>query len=522
MSWLDYAVIVLYLGGFLLLGKIVKSHQSGEAYFLGGKGFGWFPLALSAAATQLSAVSFISAPAFVGMKEGGGLVWLTYEFAVPLAMIFLITLFFPTLYASGVISIYGYLERRFGRTTRVLLSLVFQLSRAFATSVMVYAIALILTHAIGMPLWATILTIGLVTLVYSYQGGMKAVVYGDVIQMILLVIGLIVCLLYALSLMGGWNNFISNVDPERLTAVRFDDFGIGSDNSGFGFWPMMIGGLFLYASYYGADQSQAQRLLSARNEKTVRHTLLANGLLRFPVTLCYCMLGLMLGTFALTHPEFHALIPPDQPDLMVPLFMRDYLPAGLTGILIVAIFSAAMSSVSSAINSLSAASVEDLFVRGRKVDEQRYMHWSKLASLFWGVVCIALAFFTGNIAATIIEAINKVGSLFFGPMLATFVAAILIRPINGIGANCGLIAGVTLNAFLWLFVPELFWFWWNLTGALATLAVALLVSAVTHRRTHDDVMPAPVLDLHWPSIALLSLFFVAIVAFSLWLPAFLR
>ncbi|SPJ34256.1 sodium:solute symporter family transporter [Kushneria phyllosphaerae] len=521
MAWLDYAVIVAYLGGFLLLGQLFRQQHSGEDYFLGSRGFGWFPLSLSAAATQLSAVSFISAPAFVGMKEGGGLIWLTYEFAVPLAMIVLVVLFFPTLYAAGVVSIYGYLEKRFGRGTRILLSLVFQLSRAFATSVMVYAIALILTHAIGLPLWATIVVIGVVTLVYSCQGGMKAVVYGDVIQMILLVIGLVVCLVYALSLLGGWEVFMANVDPARLETVRFDDFGIGRDSNGFGFWPMVIGGLFLYAAYYGADQSQAQRLLSARDARTVRHTLLANGLLRFPVTLCYCLLGLVMGTLAVTHPEFRALIPADEPDLMVPLFMRDYLPAGLTGILIVAIFSAAMSSVSSAINSLSAASVEDLFVRGRKIDDKRYMRLSRLTSVFWGVVCITLAFFTGNIATTIIEAINKVGSLFFGPMLATFLAAILIRPINGIGANCGLVAGVGLNAFLWLFVPELFWFWWNVTGAVTMLVVALIVSAVTHRRTHSDVMPRPVLDAHVPTIAALGVFFVVIVLFSVWLPTFL-
>ncbi|ART63833.1 sodium:solute symporter family transporter [Kushneria marisflavi] len=508
MAWLDYGVIAVYLGGFLLLGQLFRKQHSGEDYFLGNRGFGWFPLSLSAAATQLSAVSFISAPAFVGMKDGGGLIWLTYEFAVPLAMIVLIALFFPTLYAAGVVSIYGYLEKRFGRSTRILLSLVFQLSRAFATSVMVYAIALILTHAIGLPLWATIVVIGVV-------------VYGDVIQMVLLVIGLVVCLLSALSLLGGWDAFLASVDPARLETVRFDDFGIGQDSNGFGFWPMVIGGLFLYAAYYGADQSQAQRLLSARDARTVRHTLLANGLLRFPVTLCYCLLGLVLGTLAVTHPEFRALVPADEPDLMVPLFMRDYLPAGLTGILIVAIFSAAMSSVSSAINSLSAASVEDLFVRGRPISEARYMRLSRLTSVFWGVVCITLAFFTGNIAPTIIEAINKVGSLFFGPMLATFLAAILIRPINGTGANCGLVAGVGLNAFLWLFVPELFWFWWNVTGAITMLVVALATSAVTHRRTHGDVMPRPVLDAHVPTIAILGVFFVAIVTFSACLPALL-
>ncbi|RKR04363.1 SSS family transporter [Kushneria sinocarnis] len=519
MTWLDYGVIAIYLSGFLLLGYRLQSHASGEQYFLGGRGFGWFPLALSAAATQLSSASFISAPAFVGLKQGGGLIWLTYEFAVPLAMIFLIACFFPTLYQAGVVSIYAYLERRFGPGTRVLLSLVFQFSRAFATSVMIYAVALILTYALGFPLWLTILVIGAVTLIYCYQGGMKAVVYGDMIQMLLLVIGLFVCLIAGLSLLGGWQAFLQQVDQQRLTTIDFGDWGVGSD-SGFGFWPMVIGGLFLYVSYYGTDQSQAQRLLSARDPRTVRRTLLANGLLRFPVTLCYCLMGLVLGTFAATHADFGRLIPADNPDLLVPLFIRDHLPAGLTGLMIVAIFSAAMSSVSSAINSLSAASVEDLLARHRHLSDAQYMRYSKLASLFWGVLCIALAFFTGNIAPTIIEAINKIGSVFFGPILATFIAAIMLPRINGFGANCGLLAGVAVNVLLWLAVPGLFWFWWNPIGALVTLAVAGVASLLRSTPQRSERIQ-PVLDLHMPSITVLGIFFVLIIAVSLALPRLL-
>ncbi|RJS93587.1 sodium/solute symporter [Salinisphaera sp. Q1T1-3] len=518
MSWIDYAVIFVYLGGFLWLGHRLQSNASGTQYFLGDRGFGWFVLALSAAATQLSSASFISAPAFTGMREGGGLVWLAYEFAVPLAMAFLIVCFFPTLYAAGVVSIYGFLEQRFGPSTQRLLSVVFQLSRAFATSVMLYAVALILTHALDMPLWLTVLVIGLVTLIYCYLGGMKAVVYGDAIQMGLLVIGLVACLGVGLARLGGWQAFVDHVDPARLVAVNFSDWGLG-DEAGFGFWPMLVGGLFLYVSYYGADQSQAQRLLSARDATTVRRTLLANGLLRFPVTLCYCVMGLVLGTLATQVPAFGTHVPANDPDLLVPVFIRQELPAGLTGLLIVAIFSAAMSSVSSAINSLSAASVEDLVFRGRQVDSATYMRASHLATLFWGAVCLGLAFLTGHIADTIIEAINKIGSVFFGPILATFVSAILWPRIDARGANAGLVSGVALNVALWLFVPALFWFWWNVTGAVACWLVAGLVSRPARSRARPI---SPRLDLHWPSIITLVAWFVCIVGISLALPTLLR
>ncbi|WP_423824086.1 sodium/solute symporter [Salinisphaera sp. SPP-AMP-43] len=517
MTLIDYAVIGLYLGGFLWLGYRLRSHDSGAQYFLGDRSFGWFVLALSAAATQLSSASFISAPAFAGAKAGGGLIWLTYEFAVPLAMAFLIVCFFPTLYNAGVVSIYGFLERRFGPSTRLLLSLVFQLSRAFATSVMIYAVALILTHAMGMPLWLTILVIGLVTLIYCYQGGMKAVVYGDAIQMGLLTIGIGVCVWIGLMRLGGWQAFIAGVDPARLTAVDFTNWGIGQE-AGFGFWPMLVGGLFLYVSYYGADQSQAQRLLSARDLPTVRRTLLANGLLRSPVTLCYCLMGLILGTLAARGGAFGSEVPATQPDLLVPMFIRSELPAGLTGLLIVAIFSAAMSSVSSAINSLSAASVEDLIARGRELSNRRYMQASHLATLFWGVVCLALAFVTGHIAPTLIEAINKIGSVFFGPILAIFVAAIMMPRIETRGANAGLASGVLLNLGLWLFVPHLFWFWWNVTGALATWMVAALVSTAMRRQRRAVPTAKLQLDLHWPSVALLTGFFILILTVSIAMP----
>ena len=191
MNYIDYIVIACYIIGFLFLGVLFKKSKSGEDYFLGGKSFGWFPLTLSTAATQLSAISFISAPAFVGLKNGGGMMWLTYEFAVPLAMLFLMIFLIPPMYRAGIVSVYGYLENRFGRSTRTLLSTVFQISKAFATGVMIYTVGLILTSVLDIPMWQTIGIIGVVTMVYSLLGGMKAVVYGDVIQMLILLIGIL-------------------------------------------------------------------------------------------------------------------------------------------------------------------------------------------------------------------------------------------------------------------------------------------------------------------------------------------
>lgn len=517
MNVLDYGIVILYIGGFLYLGYRFKNQADKNDYYLGGRSFGWFPLAMSTAATQLSAVSFISAPAFVGLKEGGGMIWLTYEFAVPLAMIFLMVVLVPTFYKSGIVSVYEFLEKRFGPSTRVLLSIVFQISRAFGTGVMIYTVAIILESVMEIPMWQSIVLIGIVTMIYSYQGGMKAVVYGDMIQMIILFIGIIICFSFGLKELGGWGEFLDKVDAERITAVDFSSLGFNGDQ--FGFWPMLIGGFFLYVSYYGTDQSQVQRLLSASSMKTMRQTLLCNGLMRFPITFAYCIMGLVLGTLALSQTDFISQIPADQPDRMIPIFIRDFLPNGVVGLLIVAIFSAAMSSLSSAINSLSAASVEDLFARGKEVGEKAYMRLSHLTALFWGVVCVVIAFFVGDIADTVIEAINKVGSVSFGPILATFVMAILVKKISTKGANIGLLVGVGVNVYLWLFVPEIFWFWWNAIGAVVTFVVAYLVSMLAPvGSAHPEIKVEPIRFNQKPVYYLLA-FFVLIVIVSVILPS---
>jgi len=520
MNLLDYAIIAIYMIGFLCLGYLFKDSKSGKDYFLGSKSFGWFPLSLSTAATQLSAISFISAPAFVGLKEGGGMMWLTYEFAVPLAMLFLMVFLIPPMYKAGIVSVYEYLERRFHGSTRVLLSLVFQISRAFATSVMIYAISLVLVSVMDIPMWATILIIGVVTLIYSYQGGMKAVVYGDVIQMIILFAGILICFGAGLHYLGGWETFVEKVDTTRLTAVNFSSMGFEKGDE-FGFWPMLLGGFFLYVSYYGTDQSQVQRLFSAKDLGTVQKALLCNGLMRFPITFIYCVMGLIVGTLVFSEPSFQAMIPEDKPDMMIPIFIREYLPHGVIGLLIVAIFSAAMSSLSSTINSLSAATVEDLFSRNKELPTERYMALSKYAAIFWGTVCIVLAFFTGDIAKTVIEAINKIGSVFYGPILATFIAAIGIRKVHYIGANAGLLAGVLFNIYLWLFQPDIFWFWWNAFGAVVTLVTAILVSAavpVPSSKTAETLEVGKLEAVNVPMAVTLIVFFFAIVALSVYFP----
>ena len=482
MNAFDYVIILTYLAMLLGLGYLFKEQRSKQDYFLGGRQLGVFPLTLSTMATQLSAISFISAPAFVGLREGGGMVWLSYEFAVPLAMLLLMVYVLPALYRSGVVSIYDFLESRFGLSTRLLISFVFLVSRAFGTSIAIYATALILNTAMGVNFYAAIAAIGIITLIYSFQGGMKAVVYSDAAQMILIFSGVAMILWFSLRNMGGFETFLANIDSSRLTVLRTDSWGLAGDE--WGLWPMIFGGIVLYASYYGCDQTQAQRTLSAKDESAVRRILLLNGLARFPIVLLYCVTGLVLGTFAAMNPDFLAQVDPRSPDTLVPLFIVQYMPNGIIGLLIVALLAASMSSLSSVVNSLSAVSIEDYTrLSGKKLERESYVFWSRATVLFWGAVIVALSFFGGGIAPTVIEAINKIGSVFYGPILATFLLAILKPGVGSNGANAGLLAGVGVNLYLWLAQPQVFWLWWNVTGCVATIAVALLAFAFVKGRT---------------------------------------
>jgi SSS family transporter len=520
MNTLDYTIMLTYLIGLLLIGFVWRKQNSKQDFFLGGRSLGWKPLSLSIMATQLSAISFISAPAFVGLREGGGLIWLSYEIALPLAMLLLLWLVLPTLHRSGVISVYDYLERRFDKNSRFLLSLVFQISRSFATAIMIYAVSIILQSTIGLAFWQSVLLIGGITLVYSLQGGMKAVVIGDAVQMILIIFGAVTCLFYGLHHIGGWDQFMLLVDPNRLQAINFSSHGF--DGESFGFLPMLFGGIVLYASYYGCDQSEAQRSLSAKNPQDLKRMIMTASLLRFPITLIYCAAGLVIGTFALNTPELLAQIPDKNPDWMMPVFIVNYLPNGIIGLLLVAIMAAAMSSLSSAINSLSAVSVEDFCrLAGKQPDSAQYVSYARYAGIFWGMVTLLLSFYAGSIAPTVIEAINKIGSVFYGPVLAVFILAITTKSVTAKQVNIGLVVGVCVNLYLWLSGSTIFWFWWNLIGFLSCLLTVAVLSKILSPITNDTVntkqaiAPSPMTKLDY---CILLSWFVCIVIGCYYLP----
>lgn len=489
MNFLDWLVILIYIVGIIGFALyLTRSQKDTEDYYLGGRKIKWWQSGASTMATQLGAISFISAPAFVAMKEGGGLKWLCYEFGVPLALILVMAIIIPTLHQHHYVSIYEYLEKRFDTATRSLVSFFFQLGRGLATAVSVLAGGLILSTALSISTASAIILVGLITVIYDALGGIRVVILSDVLQMVIIVAGLLICSGVALDIVG-WHASWASLSPERFDILDFKRWGFTSEGS-YAFWPMLIGGFFLYASYYGCDQSQVQRELSVGNVDDVRKSLMVNALGRFPLVLLYSLMGVFVGA-VIAHP--HAIIQiadkmgigqnavsnilSKDPDRMLPMFILSFLPHGVIGFIFVAIMAALMSSLDSGLNSLSAVTMKDFYQKYMKpnADEKHYLIASKIITFLWGIFCVVVALlFAGFGQATrqtTIVLINAVGSMLYGPILAAFLIGMFTKRIGAKSLKIGILAGIVVNIFLWKFT-SLSWLWWNLTGFLGTVMTA--------------------------------------------------
>jgi SSS family solute:Na+ symporter len=512
LHFFDWTIIILYLIGMIGLSIFLSRGQKNKNdYYLGGNNTGAWPIAISTMATQCSTNSILGAPAFVAFSVGGGMLWLQYELSVPFAMIFLMIFLLPLYRKLGIISVYAYLEKRFDKKTRLSLSLLFQFVRAFATGVTVYGISIVIAYCTGISFTFAVIVLGIITIIYDTIGGMKAVIYSDVIQMIVLYASIVMTIVIAISLCGGFSETINAFDTTRLTAINLQTHGF--DGNSFAFLPMFIGGFFLYVSYYGCDQSQVQRELSTKSVDDTNWSLFINGFLRFPLVLTYCFLGVCIGAYVAKNPGFINLLPLENGkpnfNLSVPVFVIKYFPIGAVGLVMVGLFSAAMSSLDSTINSLSATTMQDVFKSflGKTYTEREELLVSKLLTIFWGTVCTVFAFYVGNISDSIIVSMNKIGSLANGPILGVFLLGILTKRANGTGALLGLISGFLINATFWAFIPNVSWPWWNVIGFVACFGVGYLSSffsiekkdierfTYAYFKKHDA---SEVFEVNWP------------------------
>ena len=535
MNWLDWSIIGFYMIGLIVLSiHLGKGQENQEDYYVGGRNLPWWAVGLSTMATQSSAISFISIPAFIALKPKGGLQILNNELALPLAMVFIMIFLIPFFRKLQLISIYEYLEGRFDSPTRSFLSAVFLISRGLATGVAIYTSAIVLQVCLGVEIWQTILLVGVVTVIYDTIGGMATVVYSDVIQMGVLLAGVFACVFYALKGAGGFSSAISAFQASRLNIIDFSTHGMG-DKVEYPFWGTLIGGFFLYASYYGCDQSQVQRELSAPDTDATKNSLVFNGLFRFPLTLLYVAMGVSVGAFAATNEAFRASIGVKY-DHMLPLFIKNHLPHGIKALIFAAILAAAMSSLDSALNSLSASTMRDFIEKFviKKGSDKQYLLWGKITTVAWGILITASAFLfvKAGEKATVFVLINKIGSAFYGPILAAFLLGVATKRANGPGTIAGILLGVAFNIFLWIKAPtEVFWMWWNFLGCVITLVSGYFISFLFPAPTEQQIKKYVLWEdteliadeKRWiPRYAMMVVYFLLMLAICYYLPGLLK
>lgn len=531
ISTLDWIVIVGYLIFMIALAIYLSKGQTNEKdYYLGGNDIGFFPIAISTMATQCSTNSILGAPAFVAFTVGGGLLWLQYEIAVPLAMIFTMMLLLPFYRRLKLISVYGYLEQRFGVETRLLLSIVFQFLRSFGTGVTIYGISVVISYCLNISFITSVSLLAVFTIIYDSIGGMKGVIYSDVIQMFILYACIFIVAYIAIDMIGGLDQIKSLVDPNRIKAIDFKGHGFG-DGKDFSFWPMLFGGVFLYVSYYGCDQTQVQRELSSRSIDDTNMSLFINGLLRFPLVLTYCFLGICIAAYATKNPEFIQSLPVTDKgtpnfNMSVPIFVINEFPVGAIGLFMVGLFSAAMSSLDSTINSLSATTIDDVLKKTKYYRKDKELLYSKIFTIFWGVVCTIFSFFVEDISSSIIVSINKIGSLINGPILGVFLLGILTTKGNQKGALIGFSLGFLFNLFLWIAFPQISWLWWNLFGFIITFGLGYVVSILSKAEVRElgllvyskESVAGFNFQRNWPRYyGVLILYAILIVLFLSWI-----
>ncbi|GAB4167953.1 MAG: sodium:solute symporter [Calditrichia bacterium] len=439
-------------------------------------------IAFSIMATQVSAISLIGAPAFVALKPGGGLFWLQYEFAIPLSMIAIMFFLVPFYRKKNYITIYQFIHDAYGSTMQIVLSIVFLISRGLGSGVALLATSIVTSAILEIPLIETILLIGIVSIIYTTFGGIVADIYSDIIQLAILWIGTFIGIGVLLSKLDPAGSLEILRESHRMEVLQLTTTGLG-DGGTFSFWAMLIGGFFLYFSYYGCDQSQAQRLLATESGEDTQKALFINGIGRFFLVLSYLILGILFIPFLQQHPDFLSQMEDKSPDYLVPYFLIRYFPQGFLGILVAGLFAASMSSIDSALNSLSAATYKDVL---EKILPDRYLiqissrkevFISRILTIFWGIVATVFAIMMSGGQETVIELVNKIGSAFYGPVLLIFLIPIFSDRINSSAGIFALISGVGFNIFLWQFFPStISWMWWNPLSFITGLTMYLVLT----------------------------------------------
>jgi SSS family solute:Na+ symporter len=544
MHLVDWIVVGAYLA-YVVIDGVTRSKETGEirGYFLANRSLPWWAVGLSIMATQMSAITLVGT---TGQAYAQGMGFIQFYFGLPLAMIILCVTVVPFFHRADVFTAYEYLERRFDVKTRTLTGFLFLLSRGLSCGVIISAPAVILSVVLGWNMELTVLAIGVPTVLYTMLGGVQAVTWTDVKQMVLIFVGMFVVVSVIISrlpdqaplshvlTLAAWHGHLQTLDFS---------FNL---NDTYTFWSGLLGGLFLMLSYFGCDQSQVQRYLTARSIDEGRTSLLMSAVFKIPIQFVILLIGVLVFLFyqfttppmlfnpaveqelqgnreyALLSQEYQtassdlrrkalaALNAPDERqayeqalarreqirseaqdlaakangtgiyndvNFVFPTFVTTQLPIGIVGLIVAAIFAAAMSSISAELNSLATTSVIDVYRRllRREAPDRHYLLVSKLATAFWGLMACIVAVYATQLGS-LIEVVNRFGSFFYGSLLGVFVLAIGTRWATPWSAFLGLLGGMAAVGVVSISTNVSF-LWYNVVGVVAVVAVAAVVSS---------------------------------------------
>ncbi len=566
MSIPDWIVLVVTLLSIIVYG-IYRSRTSRDldGYFLSNREMPWYLVLLSIMGTQASAITFLSAP---GQAYTDGMRFVQYYFGLPLAMVVLCITFLPIFHKLKIYTAYEFLEKRFDLKTRTFTSFLFLVSRGLSTGISVYAPSIILSSLLGWNIYITNIIMGGLLIIYTVSGGAKAVAYTQQLQLGIVFTGMFLAGYTVVKLLPegiGFQDALSiSGKMGRLNVITTGQTSAGFDwTDRYNIFSGVIGGFFLALSYFGTDQSQVGRYLTAKSIRESRLGLLMNGLVKVPMQFFILLIGALVFVFYQFNPSplffnkipieevrqtsyrdtlsaienKHAVVVEKKKQAVAKLpliistkagaeeekiltelrglqkeeeqlrtqvkqiikssnvkgeandtnyiflrFVMDYLPAGLVGLLIAVIFLAAWGSIAAALNSLASASMVDFhkkFFIKNQTDEQEY-RTSRLYTLGWGIFCIIVAELVTGMGS-LIEAVNVLGSWFYGVILGIFLVAFYLKRVGGNAVFWAAIAGEVIVIGMYL-QTNLAWLWLNAIGAIAVIVFAVLLQGIVFKK----------------------------------------
>lgn len=494
-STIDYLVLLLYLVGITIFGMLFrKSQKSVKDYFVGAKNINWVVISLSIVATETSTLTLVGVPAmayakFARPEQGGNLTYLQVVLGYIIARIIISLLFIPAYFKGELLTAYELLKNRFGVGTKNFAASLFLIMRALAEGVRIFAASLVLSAVLSASLpslphlWLwSIIIVGLLTLVYTFEGGIAAVIWTDLLQLIIYIGGSLLAAYQLLHLVpGGWPT-ISAVAAENGKWQLFSftwDFSVPHT-----FWAGLFGGTFLTMASHGTDQLLVQRLFTCRHQRDSQKALILSGFVVLFQFALFLLIGVMLFVYYKFFPLTGQLTSNDQ---IFPTFIVERLPHGVSGLVIAAIFAAAMSNLSGSLNSLASTTVLDFYkpLLNPQASDASLLKLSRWLTAIWGVILILIAIVSRHIGSVFTAGLT-IASLVYGPLLGAFLLGIATKRANQRGVIAGMTSSLAVMASIWAAanVPSLHqllpltiaWTWYVLIGTTVCFVVGYAVS----------------------------------------------